>query len=113
MTYDDVLYRFPSRNSLTAPIDAFATVTRVTCDRRVLILNSILKVYSPSHYASVTFHGKVQRKEFEMSNRTRISNRNSSQKFPKNCQLIRSTRPLSALCRVASNSEYAPVLLPV
>lgn len=107
MTYDDVLYRFPSRNSLTAPIDAFATVTRVTCDRRVLILNSILKVYSIAlrfrHISRQSPTKRIRNVESDENLQSELS-----QKFPKNCQLIRSTRPLSALCRVASNSEYAP-----
>ena len=68
MTYDDVLYRFPSRNSLTAPIDAFATVTRVTCDRRVLILNSILKVYS----IALRFRSHFTAKSNEKNSKCRI-----------------------------------------
>ena len=99
MTYDDVLYRFPSRNSLTAPIDAFATVTRVTCDRRVLILNSILKVYSialrstlPSHFTAQSPTKRIRNVESDENLQSELS-----QKFPKKCQLIRSTRPLSAL----------------
>lgn len=96
MTYDDVLYRFPSRNSLTAPIDAFATVTRVTCDRRVLILNSILKVYSIAlrfrHISRQSPTKRIRNVESDENLQSELS-----QKFPKKCQLIRSTRPLSAL----------------